>query len=615
MIERFSYDNFVLPYTFGLFFVLGWLLISLVRVVQSLPRADRKKLWRHILSWKILITVKDIFADCLFHVKIWRKNWVLGYMHTSLAFGWFMLIVLGHIEVFFFCPHHLNLPYFPIFFRYFMLEEGNTLGGSLFFFLMDFFLLIVLSGVALAVIKRFRKKLFGMKRTTQLKWNDQIAVFSLWLIFPLRFLAESFTSEISGGGFLTRGFSMIFESFNLFLANETLIRPIWWAYSCCLMVFFLVLPWSRFMHILSEVFLILMRNAGIRERSKNSGYAKVEIYSCSRCGLCIDPCQMISAASLHDNATINFTRNIRWWNYKEARQNASYCLMCDRCVQNCPVGINSVKLKQNVKNLSQDLYAENQYGYLPAASGWVSAVSGLSAQDVDVLYFAGCMTQLTPAIKKSMLKILQASNDKFKFMDEDATVCCGRPLMQAGEEYAAQALIEKNTELIAGFGAKMLVTSCPICYKVFKEAYKLDIPVLHHTEYISTLIDEGRLPLSKGEQKMVFHDSCELGRHSGIYEQPRKILRASGTLIATDYDGKNALCCGGSIATESMPFKKRRLIAKDAMLKMTAGAELSAQPDCLVTACPACKKTFADLNLTEVKDIAEVVAEQMNSIN
>ncbi len=204
-----------------------------------------------------------------------------------------------------------------------------------------------------------------------------------------------------------------------------------------------------------------------------------------------------------------------------------------------------------------------------------------------------------------MLKILQASNDKFKFMDEDSVICCGRPLMQAGEEKAAQALIEKNTELIAGFGAKMLVTSCPICYKIFKDTYKLNIPVLHHSEYIERLMDSGILPLNQSEQKMVFHDSCELGRHSGVYEQPRKILRAVGTLISTDYDGKNALCCGGSIATEVMPFKKRRLIAKDAMLKMTSDT----QPDCLVTACPSCKKTFADLNLTEVKDIAEVVAE------
>jgi Fe-S oxidoreductase len=599
MIERFHYDTFVLPYTFGLIFVLAWLVVSVVRVVKSLPWADKKKLWRHFFSWKILKSIKDIFADCLLHVKIWRKNRVLGYMHTSLAFGWFMLIVVGHLEVFFFSPHRLNLPYFPIFFRYFMMEAGETLRGSLFFFLMDFFLLVVLSGVALAIVKRFRKKLFGMKRTTKLRWNDQVAVLALWCIFPLRFLAESFTSEIGGGSFLTRGFSMIFENFNMFLANDALIRPIWWAYSCCLMAFFLAFPWSRFTHILSEVFLIIMRNAGIRAHSKNSGYAKVEIYSCSRCGMCLDPCQMISAARLRDSATVNFTRNIRWWNYKQSRHNAGYCLMCNRCVQACPVGIDSVKLKQNVKSITQDLYAENQYSYLQTVE--------YKPANVDVLYFAGCMTHLTPGIKKAMQKILQASGDKFQFIDEDVTICCGRPMMQAGEKQAAQALIDKNSEFIHNSGAKKLVTSCPICYKVFKDTYQLNVAVQHHTEYISELIDTGNLQLRKGEQKVVFHDSCELGRHSGVYEQPRKILRATTSLLATKYDGKDALCCSGSIATEAMPFKKRRLIAEDALLKMTT----EAQPDCLVTSCPACKKTFADLNLMEIKDIAEVVVEQM----
>ncbi|MDR1761163.1 MAG: (Fe-S)-binding protein [Bacteroidales bacterium] len=343
----------------------------------------------------------------------------------------------------------------------------------------------------------------------------------------------------------------------------------------------------------------MLRNAGIRAQSKNSGYAKVEIYSCSRCGLCLDPCQMVAAARLRDNATISFTRNVRWWNYSESRRNASYCLMCDRCVQACPVGIDSVKLKLNVKNLSQDLYADDQYDYLSKVEH--------SPANVDVLYFAGCMTHLTPNTKRAMQKILHASGDRFQLMDEEASICCGRPLMQAGEEQAAQALIAKNTELINASGAKALVTSCPICYKVFKDTYQFNIPVLHHTEYIANLLDTKKLELRKGEQRVVFHDSCELGRHSGVYEQPRKILNATSRRIATECDDKNALCCGGSIATEAMPFKKRRLIAEDALLKMTAAT----QPDYLVTACPSCKKTFADLNLTEVKDIAEVVAEQM----
>lgn len=597
MKERFSYDPFVLPYTIGLIFVLSYLLIAFIRTVKSLPLEDRKKLGKHIFSKNIFITAKDVFADCLLHVKIWKRNPLLGYMHTSLAFGWFMLILLGHIEVNFFCPQRLNLPYFPIFFRYFMMETETTLQGSVFFFLMDFFLLMVLSGVTLAIIKRFQKRAFGMKRTTKLKWNDQIAVLALWSIFPLRFLAESFTSQISGGSFLTRGFSMIFENFNLYLANDALIRPMWWAYSSALGIFFFALPGSRFTHILSEVMLIFMRNAGIREGDKNSGYAKVEIYACARCGLCLDPCQMISAAKLHDNATVNFTRNIRWWNYAEARRNAGYCLMCDRCVQACPVGVNSVKLKLNVKKHKTRLYQPNQYQYIP---------NNTEQSQTGVLYFAGCMSHLTPAIKKSMLQILEMSGDPYKCLDEENTICCGRPIAQLGEEKSAHILMEKNTRLIENANAKMLVTSCPICYKVFKDTYQLNIPVLHHTEYISRLLKDGKIKVAKGEGKVVFHDSCELGRHSGIYDAPREILEQTSSLLTTAYDKENALCCGNSVASEAMPFKKRRLIAEDALLKMTQN-----QPDALVTSCPACKKAFADLNILPVKDIAEVVTAQM----
>ncbi len=344
MHERFAnaYDPFVIPYMIGYVFVLAYLVIALVTVVKNLPMSDRKKMLRHLFSYKLSITIKDIFADCLLHVKIWKKNKMLGYMHSSIAFGWFMLILVGHIEIFFFAPHRINLPWYPIFFRYFIMETETTMRGSVFFFLMDFFLLMVLSGIALAMIKRIRRRFFGMKRTTRLKWNDQLGMYALWCIFPLRFLAESFTSHISGGSFLTRGFGMVFDWFNQFINNDALIRPMWWAYSIALMVFFLTLPWSRFTHILSEVLLIYMRNAGIRETQKNNGYAGVEIFSCSRCGLCLDPCQMVSSASLRQMASVEFTRNVRLRQDKQAMEAASYCLMCDRCVQACPVGFSFV---------------------------------------------------------------------------------------------------------------------------------------------------------------------------------------------------------------------------------------------------------------------------------
>jgi len=594
------YDPFVLPYTIGLVFVLTYLFIALLRVLKALSYDDLFKLTRHVFSWKIFKSAWEIIRECLLHRKIWKKNRTLGYMHTSFAFGWFLLIVLGHLEVFFFAPHRLNLPWYPIFFRYFMMETESTLQGAFFFFLMDLTLLYVLSGVFLAIYKRFRRQRFGMKRTTKLRWNDQIAVYTLWTIFPLRFLAESFYSEISGGSFLTDGIGKIFHWFSNFTDNEIYVRPIWWAYSIALCVFFLMLPWSRFTHILSEVLFIIMRNAGIREEHRNKGYGKVEIYSCSRCGICLDPCQLVSVASLRDTAAINYTRHIRLWKSDMALQSASQCMQCNRCMQACPVGVDTAALKINTKYARVALHKENQYDYLDIS------INNTPKTDIDVIYFAGCMTHLTPATKLAMIKILKASGVRFTFIDEDGSICCGRPVLLAGARKSASVLIEKNIEIFNKTNAKTLVTSCPICYKFFNENYELNMRVLHHSQYIHELLDNGEIKINSKETSIVYHDPCELGRNSGVYKEPRKILSEVGNLISTIYDGKDSLCCGHSIAAEALPYKKRRIIAEDTVEKLSVY-----NPDVLVTACPACKKAFSETKKINVRDLAEVVAECM----
>jgi len=603
-----SFDPFVLPYTIGLVFVVTYLFIALLRVVKALPNDDKFKLIKHIFSLRIFISAKEILMECLLHRKIWKKNWTLGYMHTAFALGWFLLIILGHFEVQIYAPHRLNLPWYPIFFRYFMMETETTMQGAAFFFLMDLTLLYVLSGLALAIYKRFRRKPFGMKRTTKLRWNDQIAVYALWAVFPLRFLAESFYSEISGGSFLTAGFGSIFNWFYNFTANEIYIRPIWWAYSIALGVFFIMLPWSRFTHIFSEAFLIVLRNAGVRTEHRNSGYGKIEIYSCSRCGICLDPCQLVSVASLRDSAAINYTRHLRLWKSEKAHQAASTCLMCNRCTRACPVGVDTGALKLNTKHELVNLYTENQYGYLDVSTELANSTklkqNNEQKLDVDVIYFAGCMTHLTPATKLAMTKILNASGEKFSFIDEDGSICCGRPVLLAGARKSANELMQKNTDLFNQTHAKILVTSCPICYKFFKENYALDMRVLHHSQYIQELLKDGKLNVNRSDKKIVFHDPCELGRNSGVYNEPREILKSVGQLQITAHDGNESLCCGHSIAAESLPYRKRRMIADDAVEKLS-----ESKPDILATACPACKKAFSETNKIEVKDLAEIVAD------
>ena len=591
MRERFIYDPFVLPFMIGFVFICIYLIAGIISTIRELPYEDRKKLARVIFSRRILVSVKEIFMECLFHRKIFQRNRVLGFMHMSIAFGWFLLIVLGHFEVRMYCPERVSLPYFPIFFRYFMMKTDSTLGGALWFFLMDAALLMVLIGIGLAIYKRVNSRLMGMRRTTKLKMGDRFALYALWSIFPLRLLAESFTSGISGGSFLTRGFGLVFESF---VANEALIRPTWWAYSISLGVFLFALPASRYMHIPSEILLIVLRNAGIKSKKTDAGYGNVELYSCSRCGICIDACQMSVAARLDRKTTVYFMRMLRYQkgDIEAAAQN---CMMCGRCVQACPVGIDSCRLKQNVRH-SESFYSPAQYRYLPPTE----------TIRADVLYFAGCMTHLTPGISKAMQTIFERANINYRMMDEDGGICCGRPMMLLGQEKTAALMMEKNTDIILQSNAGLLVTSCPICYKIFHEEYSLPIPVMHHTQYIEQLVDKGAITVNHTGLSAVYHDPCDLGRNSGIYHPPRHLLRQVANLMDTRYERKDGLCCGASTGNAVLTNDQRRKIANDALKKLT-----EEKPDILVTACPLCKKTFAGAGSQQVEDIAQVVVKAM----
>jgi len=585
-----SFDPFVLPYIIGLLFLLAYLTGAIIRTVKDLPRDDKLKLLRHIFSLNIFKSGWEIFMECLVHTKIFKHNKLLGYMHMSIALGWFLIIIVGHIEVFLYVPHRSGLLYYPIFFRYFVSIQDYSLKGSLLFFIMDFLLLFILSGIILAMIKRIRSRWLGMRRTTRLRLGDTLAMYSLWAIFPLRLIAESFTSGVSGGSFLTLGFGNLFRKLT---ENPNMILPSWWAYSIALGIFLFALPFSRYMHILTEVVLILLRNAGIRSSGINKGVASAEIYSCSRCGLCLDACQMGKSGKHQKDATAYFMRKLRY-NEPDLMDSANACMMCNRCYEACPVGIDSCRLKEHVR-AGQPYKIKENYNLLPY----------IKAPKTDVLYYAGCMTQLTPLISRSLLSILKNADVSAAQLDSNGGFCCGRPLMLAGRTKAANELIRKNTEQIMASGAKTLLVSCPICYKAFNEDYKLPIEVVHHSVYLYHLLEQGKLKLRAGAtEEWIYHDPCELGRGSGIYRQPRLLLNKLGNLQQIPEEQSKSLCCGGSLGTLSLSRQKKLSITKEAVSILTQN-----DPKKIITACPLCQKTFAKQSAIPVVDIAQVVLE------
>jgi Fe-S oxidoreductase len=583
-----NYDPFVLPFSIGMVLLFAMLFYRYFSWIFRFERSDRKKVAKGIFSIKLFKAIKETFLESLLHRKVFKINPLLGYMHMSIAFGWFLLIVGGTVESKIHSHQAFNMPYEPIFFKFFNHDISMYAWANEFKFIMDFLLLFVLIGITLALTKRINSILFGMKKTTVYKPFDKLALYTLWFIFPLRYLAESFTAgTYHNGGFLTNNSGQFFA---YFLPVEMLSYPTWWAYSLVLGLFFISLPFSRYMHIPTEIVLIFCRNFGIVSKKELSAFSEIEINSCPRCGICISKCKLSKTIGVTHTQAIYFLQSLR---NKESEEIPTFdCLLCGRCMEVCPVGIdiNNIRIAQ-------------RRTYFPVNGHSLGYLIPQPTIDCEVAYFAGCMSHLTPGITRSMESIFKEAGIRYSFIDKEGSICCGRPSMITGDFSRAEELIEKNKSLILSSKAKTLVTSCPICYKIFNEEYDLGIEVLHHSEYLLRLAESGKISMQKEDITAIYHDPCELGRGSGIYEKPRKVLSKALNLQNPNYDKNKTLCCGGSLGSLILGQESRNLITAHELSHLC-----ESKPDMIVTSCPLCKKTFQGKTGIPVKDIAEVVA-------
>lgn len=591
------YAPFCLPFMLGaavMFLTLVWKWGSWL---WRLPKADKLLVLKGIPTRRTLEAAGEVVSESLLHRRIFRVNPLLGYMHMSLAFGWFLLIAVGWIET----VAYLGLRYVPlqghVFFKYF----ATGLPHKPFFdFAMDLLLLFVLSGVALAWGKRLRSRAMGLRRTTKHVPGDRVALSALWFIFPARLVAESVTCALyGGGGFLTGGIGSLLAAHVDAMTLMNVETAAWWFYSSCLGLFFVALPFSRYMHIFTEIPLIFLRRYRLRSGEKRTSYDDFQVEACSRCGICIDPCQLQSVLRIDDVQSVYFLRDRRYG--KLTREVADNCLLCGRCAERCPVGIDLTTLRINSRDGLRNVPDERRYEYLQGVDR--------SQGEGKVGYFAGCMTLLTPRTLAAMERIFRAAAEPVWWADREGGVCCGRPLKLAGETDSARKMMRYNTDLFRRHGITTLVTSCPICLKVFREDYDLQgIEVLHHSEYILRLIRQGRLRLDRADVRYTYHDPCELGRGVGIYDEPRAVIEAVGELLEPAETRENALCCGSSVANTAISDEKQVAIARSVASSLEAtGAEV------IVTACPLCKKAIGRAAHHEVRDLSEIVADSIAS--
>ena len=593
------YAPFTIPFTIGTILLFAIIAIKWLLWFSHLPRVDRRLVRHNLFTRKTLLATVEVVRESLLHARIFKVNPLLGYMHMSLAFGWFLLIVVGWIETIVYLGFELIPLQGHVFFKYFIPLNNITEHHPIFEQLMDGLLLFVLSGVALAWYKRLRSKAMGMRKTTKHVAFDRIALSALWFIFPARLVAESLTAAIYGGnGFLT---GSIGNALSNIVSQDILIQlyePAWWFYSSMLGIFFVAMPFSRYMHIFTEIPLIYLRRWQLHPTAERKSYDNFEVEACSRCGICIDPCQLQTDLGINDTQSVYYLRDRRY-NMLSLKV-ANNCLMCGRCETVCPVGINLATLRLNSRATRRNIPNEGRYKYIKGIDR--------SSGEGRVGYFAGCMTSLTPATQRSMEQIFNTVGEDVWYADKDGGVCCGRPLMLSGETDAARKMVAYNTDLLRKHNITTLVTSCPICLRTFKENYHLDgIEVLHHSEYIERLVTEGILHLKQTTEQYTYHDPCELGRGLGIYDAPRNVISAMGNLREAKHNREHALCCGSSLANTVINDIQQQTIAK----RMTQELE-DTGCDAIVTSCPLCNKAIARATTLPTKDISELVVHNIS---
>ena len=211
-----------------------------------------------------------------------------------------------------------------------------------------------------------------------------------------------------------------------------------------------------------------------------------------------------------------------------------------------------------------------------------------------MLYFRGCTArEKETSIQNATEFILKKAGVDYHILDDEK--CCGSVLFRTGFYDEALKQIEKNTKVLKG---EKILTSCAGCYKTLKEDYD-GLDVIHISQFLDELINEGKLKLSKSDLNVTYHDSCHLGRHCQVFDQPRNVIGEVANLVEMENIKDNSLCCGAGGGVKS---------AYSEIASQMSASRLKQAKDTncktLITPCPFCKLNLENDEI-EVLDLTE----------
>ena len=291
------------------------------------------------------------------------------------------------------------------------------------------------------------------------------------------------------------------------------------------------------------------------------------------------------------------------------------CTTCKACDENCPVNIEILDkildMRRYLTLMESDFPTElgnayrgmensgNPWGMSQSDRGnWAKNLDGITILDggdpftAEYLYWVGCAGSFddkNQKVTQSMAKLLQRAGVSFAILGPSEN-CTGDPARRSGNEYIFQMLATQNIETLDGMGVRKIITQCPHCFNTLENEYPQlggNYEVLHHSQFLEELIDSGKLDMTgaKLEERMVYHDSCYLGRHNDVYMAPRKVLGSLKgiEIVEAERNGTKGMCCGAGGARMWMEESTGKQVNVERSQELIATGATR-----IATACPFC---------------------------
>jgi len=651
-----------LGWRFFLYWRADWEVLPLLRgVVETL------------FSKRILRFMEGLVLDGILQRRLWRQDRLRWLMKVLIMVGYPGILVAGHLKAevmpqFEGFPLWLRFLYAP-FCDFFYMRDLTTsflsLRDALFAISFDLFGAMILAGEIIALYRRFIAKVV----TFETSLGDIVAVNLLGGWFILRFFCEAISiltysvpSSVACYWFVAFGLSKVIAP--LGLPWVSLNGPSW-----ALAGFFLgslvgVIPFNKKLWHILTIPAVMFANAmppwAFRsERGRGlvplSPKDLLALDACVKCGSCVEVCPVFSQTHElgttmgglfgHLRSLIRGTLGFRQASsggggisdvLKTHLEEPYLCTLCGRCELVCPALIETKELRtalrgfvvekeaypEGLRRLRETLQSVHNILGEPNEERalWAEALGDDGKQryekeKAEVVYFVGCVASYFPMTKRipqALVRIFDKAEVDFTLLGGKEW-CCGFPLLAAGMRKDAKAFMEHNLREVQAKGAKSVVFACPSCYRVWSEEYGADLELFHSTQFLKKLIDDGKIAFEDTKMKVTYHDPCDLGRASGVYEAPREILRSipGVELVEMKNHGRDCTCCGGGGDLEMV---RPALTAQMAQAKIEE--ILATGANRVITACQQCVRTIQSTARRkkvpiEVMDISEFVWQRM----